>query len=141
MIALPMMESLVPRAAAREAGKKPVKRFVALSNNYGVYPQAFFPGTGGRDYGISPTLKPLEPLFHVRKDAPPMLVITGDREKELAGRYEENAYFWRMMKLAGHRDIALTELKGHDHGGMAEPAFPALIDFVKRITANPSPQR
>lgn len=88
-----------------------------------------------------PVVDELAPLFHVRKDAPPMLVITGDREKELAGRYEENAYFWRMMKLAGHRDIVLTELKGHDHGGMAEPAFPALIDFVKRITANPSPQR
>lgn len=79
-----------------------------------------------------PVVDDLAPLFHVRKDAPPMLVITGDREKELAGRYEENAYFWRMMKLAGHRDITLTELKGHDHGGMAEPAFPALIDYVKR---------
>ena len=50
----------------------------------------------------------------------------------MTGRYEENASFWRVMSLAGHRDIALTELKGHDHGGMAEPAIPALIEFVKR---------
>lgn len=77
-----------------------------------------------------PVVDEFAPLFHVRKDTPPMLVITGDREKELAGRYEENAYFWRMMKLAGHPNITLTELKGYDHGGMAEPAFPALIEFI-----------
>ncbi|MCK7529150.1 MAG: hypothetical protein MZV64_72150 [Ignavibacteriales bacterium] len=31
-------------------------------------------------------------LYHVRKDAPPLILITGDRELELLGRYEENAY-------------------------------------------------
>lgn len=60
VIALPMMESLIPRAVAQAAAKKAVKRFVCLSNNYGVYPQAFFPTQGGRDYEMSPTLKPLE---------------------------------------------------------------------------------
>jgi len=28
----------------------------------------------------------LAPLFHVRKNAPPILLVTGDREKELMGR-------------------------------------------------------
>ena len=32
------------------------------------------------------------PLHFIRADAPPLLLITGDREKELLGRYEENAY-------------------------------------------------
>ena len=52
-IALPMMESLTPLfAAASEADperKKPVKRVVCLSNNYGVYQKGFFPETGGSD--------------------------------------------------------------------------------------------
>ncbi|MDA1236921.1 MAG: DUF1552 domain-containing protein [Acidobacteria bacterium] len=61
VIALPVMESVLPRATAQAAAKKPVKRFVCLSNNYGVYPQAFFPAQGGRDYEMSPTLRPLEP--------------------------------------------------------------------------------
>jgi hypothetical protein len=61
VISLPLMESLLPRAVAREASRRPARRFVCLSNNYGVYPQAFFPSQGGRDYAISPTLKPLEP--------------------------------------------------------------------------------
>lgn len=59
-IALPMMESLIPRAAARTAAITPVRRFVCMSNNYGVYPKAFFPAKGGRDYETPPTLKALE---------------------------------------------------------------------------------
>ena len=39
-----------------------------------------------------PVVDEYAPLFHVRKDAPPMLLITGDREMEMLGRYEENAY-------------------------------------------------
>lgn len=78
-----------------------------------------------------PIIDDLAPLFHVRKDAPPVLVVTGDREKELMGRYEETAYFWRMLKLAGHRDVTLREMQGFDHGGMPEPAMPLLLRFVE----------
>jgi len=49
----------------------------------------------------------LAPLYHVRKDAPPLLLITGDRELEMLGRYKENAYLWRMMKVVGHTDTRL----------------------------------
>ncbi|WP_210150758.1 alpha/beta hydrolase [Chryseobacterium scophthalmum] len=75
----------------------------------------------------------MAPLHFIRKDAPPLLLITGDREKELLGRYEENAYMWRMMKLKGHPDTTLYELDGFDHGGMAHPAFPLLLNEIKRI--------
>lgn len=89
---------------------------------------------------LQPTIDQYAPLYHVRADAPPMLLITGDREKELLGRYEENAYLNRMMKLAGHKDTRLYELQGFDHGGMAEPAFPLLLAevkaIVKKITGN-----
>ncbi len=73
------------------------------------------------------------PLHFIRADAPPLLLITGDREKELLGRYEENAYMARMMKLKGHKETILYELQGFDHGGMAQPAFPLLINEIKRI--------
>ena len=39
-IALPLLESLPEAQAARKIGK-PVKRFVCLSNNYGVYQKLF----------------------------------------------------------------------------------------------------
>lgn len=84
--------------------------------------------------GKQPILDDMAPLFHVRKDAPPLLLITGDRELELLGRYEENAYLWRMMKVVDHPDTTIHELDGYDHGGMAKPAHPLLLKFVKRIT-------
>jgi acetyl esterase/lipase len=81
-----------------------------------------------------PTIDNYAPLFYVRSDAPPMLLITGDREQELLGRYEENAYLLRMMKLTGHKRTTLYELQGFNHGGMAEPAFPLLLKEVAEIT-------
>lgn len=79
---------------------------------------------------IQPTIDKYAPLYHVRADAPPMLLITGDRELELLGRYEENTYLNRMMKLAGHKSTRIFELQGFDHGGMAVPAFPLLLKEV-----------
>ena len=81
-----------------------------------------------------PIIDELAPLFHVRKDAPPLLLITGDRDKELLGRYEENAYMWRMMQEVGHLKTELFELEGYDHGGMAEPAHPLLVRFVRQLS-------
>lgn len=75
----------------------------------------------------------MAPLYFIRADAPPLLLITGDREKELLGRYEENAYMWRMMKLKRHKETVLYELDGFDHGAMAHPAFPLLLNEIKRI--------
>jgi len=88
--------------------------------------------------GTRPTIDKYAPLFHVRKDAPPILLITGDRERELLGRYEENAYFFRMMKVVGHEDITLFEMDGYGHN-MVYPAIPMLVQFVnetsKKITS------
>jgi acetyl esterase/lipase len=86
--------------------------------------------------GKKPIVDEMAPLFHVRDDAPPLLLITGDRELEMLGRYEENAYLWRMMKVAGHKQTELLELDGFNHGEMAEPAHPLLIKFVRKICSN-----
>ena len=83
--------------------------------------------------GKQPVLDDMAPLFHVRKDAPPLLLITGDRELELLGRYEENAYLWRMMQVVEHPDTKIMELDGYNHGQMAKPAHPLLLRFIKRI--------
>lgn len=61
-LALPMLEAMNPRCRAATTGARmPVKRMVCLSNNYGVYQNAFFPDpaqTGG-GYDLPPTLQPL----------------------------------------------------------------------------------
>jgi len=79
-----------------------------------------------------PVVDDLAPLFHVRADAPPLLLITGDRELEMLGRYEENAYMMRMMKVAGHKATKIYELDGYGHG-MTHPAFPLLLNEIRSI--------
>ncbi len=82
--------------------------------------------------GTQPIIDDLAPLYHVRDDAPPLLLITGDREKELMGRYEENAYMMRMMGVVGHKNTRIMEMDGYGHG-MTYPAFPLLLNEVDRI--------
>lgn len=82
---------------------------------------------------LQPIIDEFAPLYHIRKNAPPLILITGDRELELFGRYEENAYLWRMMKLVGHRHTYLVEIGGYDHGAMAEPAFHILHQYIDCI--------
>ncbi len=96
-----------------------------------------------RENGIpekQPTIDSFAPLYHVRADAPPLLLITGDRELEMLGRYEENAYLARMMKLVGHTQTKLYELDGYNHG-MTEPAFPLLVNEVNRILKEKQPKK
>jgi acetyl esterase/lipase len=97
--------------------------------------QAITHFTVRKERGIAetqPVVDELAPLYHVRADAPPLLLITGDREMELLGRYEENAYLARMMKIAGHKQTTLYELNGYGHN-MTEPSFPLVLNEVRRI--------
>ena len=61
-VALPMLEAMRPSANAATDKGEPVKRFVCLSNNYGVYRKAFFPAVDqvGAEFDIPETLRPLE---------------------------------------------------------------------------------
>ncbi len=84
--------------------------------------------------GEQPIIDKMAPLFHVRADAPPLLILTGDRELEMLGRYEENAYMMRMMKVAGHKRVRIYELDGSNHGQMMYPALPLLLREVKTLS-------
>ncbi len=81
--------------------------------------------------GEQPIIDDLAPLYYVRKDSPPLVLITGDRELELLGRYEENAYLMRMMKVAGHKNTTLYEVQGFNHGGMVKPALSILLNYIR----------
>lgn len=86
--------------------------------------------------GLSP-LQPLideyAPLAHARNDCAPYIIISGDRNEELFGRYEENAYMWRLMKLINHPYVYIYELDGYNHGDMAVPAHHILKKHIHKI--------
>ena len=52
----------------------------------------------------------------------------------MLGRYEENAYFRRMLLLAGHKDVTLYEFDGYGHD-MCGPGYPLLLRFVREREA------
>ncbi len=88
--------------------------------------------------GIPPlraTIDELAPLYWVRADCPPIVLVCGDREQELFGRYDENQYFARMMKLVGHKQTYLYELDGYDHGDMIGPGLPVVLKHIRKMTA------
>lgn len=92
---------------------------------------------------LQPSIDHYAPLSHLRPDAPPIVIVSGDREMEMNGRYEEQAYFWRMLKLVGHPDVTLYEMQGYDHGSMLYPAYHILKEQIKRLTnkkTSPLPQ-
>lgn len=92
---------------------------------------AYRQAKGMKDY--QPSIDAFAPIYYVRADAPPLVIVSGDRELEMLGRYEENAYFWRMMKVAGHPHTYLYELDGYDHSAMAAPAFHILKTYVGKL--------
>ncbi|RRQ46586.1 alpha/beta hydrolase [Chryseobacterium sp. SC28] len=83
---------------------------------------------------LQPTIDEYAPLFHIRREAPPIVLITGDRELELFGRYEENAYLARMLELVKHPSVKLLEEDGFDHVGMAKPGFQLLLKEIREIS-------
>ena len=97
-----------------------------------------------KDLGLGP-LQPLvdetAPLYHVRKLPMPMVVLSGDRELEMNGRYEEQAYFWRMMRLNGNDQVFLYEFVGYDHGGMPYPAHNVVKRYIRAICNGTLPTR
>ena len=90
---------------------------------------------------LEPRLDETAPLYHIRKLPMPMLVLSGDRELELYGRYEEQAYFWRMMKLVGNEDVFLYEFDGYDHGSMPYPAHNVVKRYIRGILRGQIPER
>ena len=78
-----------------------------------------------------PLVDDMAPLNHVRADCPPILILSGDREQEMLGRYEENAYFWRMMKVVGHPDVQIREFDGFDHGNMPQAGHFVAIRYIR----------
>ena len=83
-----------------------------------------------------PLIDSYAPIYHIKKETPPIVLITGDREMELLGRYEENAYFFRMMKVIENPRVKLFELQGFDHSEMVKPGIPLLMKEIGTILKN-----
>lgn len=87
------------------------------------------------------------PLFHVREDAPPMLLLVAD--KDMPARVEETKLFVSAMThIAKNKTTSMLVVADRNHGSISDQiltpndeAGPAMLEFIKKWTKASSPQQ
>lgn len=77
-----------------------------------------------------PSIDEYAPIYHARKTTAKMCLITGDRNLEMADRWEENAIFYSVNKNQGNTNMELHELGGFNHG-CAMPAAYLIVETLR----------
>jgi len=86
------------------------------------------------EMGLNPKVPMVDqwaPLNLIRKDSPPMMLVTGGRDLELPNRYNENALLYSALKNIGDNNVTLYELNGFDHGTMVDPACFLILHYLE----------
>ena len=83
-----------------------------------------------------PVIDQYAPCNKARKDTPPFVLITGDRNLELADRYEENALLASVLKNIGNKKVSLYELQGFDHGQVYVPGCCLVANYIRNFIAD-----
>lgn len=117
---------------------------------YGIGPdqvKAYFPISGQtlthytirKERGVPmqlPVIDAYAPVQWLRSETSPIRLISGDRNLELTGRYEENALLDALLRGAGNTNTKLIELQGFDHGNVVQPGCILLLDYIRRQEKN-----
>ncbi len=80
-----------------------------------------------------PIIDEFAPINKARKNTAPIVLMTGDKNLEMADRYEENALMASVLRNIGNQRVSLYELQGFDHGQVLGPACYLIVDYVKRF--------
>ena len=83
-----------------------------------------------------PVIDQYAPCNKARKDTPPFVLITGDRNLEMADRYEENALLVSVLKNIGNKKVSLYELQGFDHGQVYVPGCCLVANYIRNFIAD-----
>jgi len=80
------------------------------------------------------------PVYFVRKNTPPMLVLYADHD--MAARAEENAFLVALLRGAGNQRVTGQLIADRTHGSIAgklaedkDPARQAILEFIKATAA------
>lgn len=126
---------------------------VALADLAGIVPvsgQMFTHTTIRQARGITapretPLLDEAAPCHHVRKEAPPFLLICADNDNPL--RADENRFFVAAMKYVGHTNVEYLEIADRDHASIfgripeaEDPTSAAIVSFVRRFARQAPPE-
>lgn len=78
-----------------------------------------------------PIIDKFAPIYNARKLHTTMLLLTGDRDKEMLARYTENLHLQEILNAKGNK-VDFYEFKGFDHGTMLEPSCLMLRQMIHR---------
>ncbi|MBS0261217.1 MAG: DUF1552 domain-containing protein [Planctomycetes bacterium] len=122
-LALPVLDSLLPRARAGQTAERPPRRLVCVCTPLGLHAPNFFPQQTGRDYELSPYLEPLQDF---RQD---LTVISGLSHPEV-GSSHDSAYSFLTGAphpeiRAGFRNTISLDQFAAEHIG-SQTRFPTL---------------
>ncbi len=83
-----------------------------------------------------PVIDENAPLYHMSKDAPPILFVLGDRKIEWPARVEENEFMAASLRAMKHPHVEFHENAGYDHGkvGDAPESFEQVGRFIETIS-------
>lgn len=95
-LALPVLDSLLPRLRAGEKPAPPPRRMVCICTPLGVHPEYFFPKQPGKSYEFSPYLETLKDL---RDD---FTVISGLAHPDVGSSHDS---IYSFLTAAPHPEI------------------------------------
>lgn len=125
-LALPFLESMMPRLGAAVTTPAAPRRFVGLMTNQGILPQFFFPEKGGRDYETTPYLD------IIKEHRADMTVFSGVSLPGVDGGHSAEYSFLTGAPGASRgsfkNSISLDQMMGEQLGGATR--FPTLSLMV-----------
>jgi Protein of unknown function (DUF1552) len=125
-LALPFLETMLPRLGAATAAPEPPRRFVGMMTNQGILPEFFFPQTAGRDYAGTPYL---DLLKDHRAD---MTVLSGVALPGVDGGHASERSFLTGAPGAGRgsfkNSVSLDQVMAEQLGAAAR--FPSLTLMI-----------
>ena len=79
-----------------------------------------------------PVVDGMAPLGNARRLDTGLILITGERSREMTARYEENLYLKAILEGVGNKEIPLHECLGTDHITVLDPALQIILDDMAR---------
>jgi acetyl esterase/lipase len=92
-------------------------------------------GDQGNRFG--PVIDEFAPMAHFTPELPPILLVTGDPNRDIPARPAENAFAAASLKAMGHPCVECHHLSGHDHGGAFRSCDWLVEQFLAKVLATP----
>ncbi len=81
-------------------------------------------GTAGMTQPARAVIDEYAPLYHAKRELPPIVLYAGDPKIEWPTRAEENMLLAATLtRVAGHTDTTIHILSGFDHGDVYDPSY------------------